>query len=71
MFKAVESTLCGHPNKVCDQIAEAIVDEYLRRDPTSQIDVKVFGSHGMLMIGGEVNYRVITGHLFLLYIPAN
>ena len=54
MFKAVESTLCGHPNKVCDQIAEAIVDEYLRRDPQARVDIKVLASHGMLVIGGEV-----------------
>ncbi|MBI4599128.1 methionine adenosyltransferase domain-containing protein [Candidatus Uhrbacteria bacterium] len=55
MFKAVESVLAGQPDKVCDQIADAIVDEYLRRDPHSRIDVKVFGSHGMLMVSGEVN----------------
>src|SRR3989338_3622813 len=42
MFKAVESTLCGHPHKVCDQIAEA------------SVDINVLASHGMLVIGGEV-----------------
>ncbi|MFH1405484.1 MAG: S-adenosylmethionine synthetase N-terminal domain-containing protein, partial [Patescibacteria group bacterium] len=55
MPKAVESVLAGHPDKVCDQIADAIVDEYLRRDPKSQIDINVIGSHSMLMICGQVN----------------
>lgn len=55
MFKAVESVTSGNPDKVCDQIADAILDEYLRRDPDARVDIKVLGSHGMLMIGGEVN----------------
>jgi S-adenosylmethionine synthetase len=57
MIKAVESFLKGHPDKICDQIADAIVDEYLRRDPTSSLDIKVLGSHGMIMVGGEVCSR--------------
>lgn len=55
MKKTVESTLQGQPDKVCDQIADAIVDEYLRRDREAHVDVNVMGSHGMLMIGGEVH----------------
>jgi len=52
--KAVESVTAGQPDKVCDQIADAIVDEYLRRDTSSHVDLNVMGGHGMLMIGGEV-----------------
>lgn len=55
MKKIVESTLQGQPDKVCDQIADAIVDEYLRQDLEARVDVNVMGSHGMIMIGGEVN----------------
>ncbi len=55
MPKAVESTLAGQPDKMCDQIADAIVDEYLRRDPKAQVDINVLGAHGMLMIAGEVD----------------
>jgi S-adenosylmethionine synthetase len=54
MRKTVESTLQGQSDKVCDQIADAVLDEYLRRDPEARVDVNVMGSHGMLMIGGEV-----------------
>lgn len=54
MLKTVESVTQGHPDKVCDQIADAIVDEYLRRDKQARVDIHVLGSHGMIMIGGEV-----------------
>lgn len=53
-MKTVESVTEGHPDKVCDQIADAILDAYLARDPASRVAVEVFGSHGVLMIGGEV-----------------
>jgi len=53
-MKTVESVTEGHPDKVCDQIADAILDAYLVRDPASRVAVEVFGSHGVLMIGGEV-----------------
>jgi S-adenosylmethionine synthetase len=53
-MKTVESVTEGHPDKVCDQIADAILDAYLTRDPASRVAVEVFGSHGALMIGGEV-----------------
>ncbi len=55
MKKTVESVLAGQPDKLCDQIADAIVDEFLRRDKDAHVDINVLGSHGMIMIGGEVN----------------
>ena len=57
MPKVVESVLAGHPDKICDQIADAIVDEFIRRDPDSSVDLSVLGSHGMMMIGGEVTSK--------------
>ena len=53
-MKTCESVTEGHPDKVCDQIADAILDAYLQRDPSSRVAVETFGSHGALMIGGEV-----------------
>lgn len=50
----VESVTNGHPDKVCDQISDAILDECLRQDPMSRVAVETFGSHGHLVIGGEV-----------------
>ena len=50
----VESVTAGHPDKVCDQISDAILDECLRQDPKSRVAVETLGSHGLLVIGGEV-----------------
>lgn len=56
-MKTVESVTEGHPDKVCDQISDAILDEYLRRDPASRVAVESFGCHGMLVVGGEVTSK--------------
>lgn len=50
----VESVTSGHPDKVCDQISDAILDECLRQDPKARVAVETLGSHGLLVIGGEV-----------------
>ena len=49
-----ESVTAGHPDKVCDQISDAILDAMLAQDPLTRAGVETFGSHGTLMIGGEV-----------------
>src|SRR6185312_9867480 len=49
-----ESVTSGHPDKVCDQISDAILDACLTQDPNSRVAVETFGSHGTLMIGGEL-----------------
>ena len=51
----VESTLAGHPDKVCDQIAEAILDDILKNDPNARVAVEVMGTAKLLLIGGEVS----------------
>jgi len=50
----VESVTAGHPDKICDQISDAILDAYLIQDPKSRVAVETFGGHGKLVIGGEV-----------------
>src|SRR3990167_9240624 len=66
----VESVTSGHPDKVCDQISDAILDECMRQDPMSRVAVETFGSHGHLIIGGEVttkakvNYEAIGRKLY-------
>ena len=46
--------LPGHPDAVCDLVAEAIVDEYTRRDPTTRLRVSVMGGRGALFVAGDV-----------------
>jgi len=53
----VESVTSGHPDKVCDQISDAILDECLRQDPLTRAGVETFGNHGLLVIGGEVTTK--------------
>ncbi|MFA5954411.1 MAG: methionine adenosyltransferase [Patescibacteria group bacterium] len=51
---SVESVRAGHPDKVCDQISDAILDDCLRQDPQSRVAVESYGSHGLIVVGGEV-----------------
>lgn len=57
MLKTAESVTEGHPDKVCDQISDALLDEYLKQDPDSRVAVECFGSHGLLLVGGEVTTK--------------
>lgn len=50
----VESVTSGHPDKVCDQISDAILDECLRQDPMSRVAIETFGCHGVIVVGGEI-----------------
>jgi len=50
----VESVTSGHPDKVCDQISDAVLDECLRQDPMSRVAIETFGGHNLLVVGGEV-----------------
>jgi len=50
----VESVTSGHPDKICDQISDTILDECLKQDPTSRVAIETFGCHGLLVVGGEI-----------------
>lgn len=52
-----ESVRAGHPDKFCDQIADAILDAHLAHDPTARVAVEVFATKGRMMIGGEVTSK--------------
>ena len=53
----VESVTSGHPDKMCDQISDAMLDAYLTLDGMSRVAVETFGGHGKLVIGGEVTSK--------------
>lgn len=53
----VESVTNGHPDKICDQISDAILDECLRQDPNARVAVESFGGHNLLLVGGEITTR--------------
>ena len=50
----VESVTSGHPDKVCDQISDAVLDACLAQDPKSRVAVESFGGHHMIVVMGEV-----------------
>ena len=49
-----ESVSEGHPDKVADQISDAILDDFLRQDPASRVACETFVSTGLAVVGGEV-----------------
>ena len=51
---ASESVTEGHPDKVCDQIVDAILDEMLKIDPGTRSAVEAFATTGMVLVAGEV-----------------
>ena len=50
-----ESVSCGHPDKLADQISDAILDEFLRQDPESKVACETFITDGLVVVGGEVH----------------
>jgi len=57
MLFTSESVTEGHPDKFCDQIADAILDECLRRDPASRVTCDAYVAMATVVVGGEVTSR--------------
>ncbi|MCD8508392.1 MAG: methionine adenosyltransferase domain-containing protein [Candidatus Pacebacteria bacterium] len=53
-YRTAECVSPMHPDKICDRIADALLDAYLAQDPESRIALEVMGGHGSLIINGEV-----------------
>ncbi len=55
-----EAVGVGHPDKICDQISDAILDAYLKHDKKAKVACEVFASNRLIVIGGEINstYKV-------------
>lgn len=53
-FFTSESVSEGHPDKVCDQVSDAVLDAMLKDDPNSRVACECFASTGMIVIGGEI-----------------
>ena len=56
-YRTAESVSPKHPDKLCDQISDAILDAHLHEDPTARVAVDVAGGHGKLFVTGEVTSR--------------
>jgi len=49
-----ESVTEGHPDKICNQISDAILDEILKQDPTARVACETLAKTGMVVIAGEI-----------------
>ena len=52
-----ESVTCGHPDKICDQISDAVLDELLRQDPATRAGIETMATAGVVIVAGEVTTR--------------
>lgn len=56
-FFTSESVTEGHPDKMCDQISDAVLDAAFRDDPQSRVACETFVTTGMVLVGGEITTR--------------
>ncbi|MBQ7542949.1 MAG: methionine adenosyltransferase [Clostridia bacterium] len=49
-----ESVTCGHPDKICDQVSDAVLDEILRLDPEGRVACETCCTTGMVLVMGEI-----------------
>ena len=63
-----ESVTCGHPDKICDQISDAILDEILKQDPMGRVACETCCTTGMVLIMGEIS---TTAHVDVASIARN
>ncbi len=52
-----ESVTEGHPDKICDQISDAILDDLLRQDPQSHCAIECLTTTGLIIVAGEVRTK--------------
>ena len=48
-YRTAESVSPKHPDKICDQISDAILDAHLKEDPFARVAVDVAGGHGVVL----------------------
>lgn len=57
MIKTAEFVSPKHPDKICDLIADSILDAYLENDKESRVAIEVMGGHNLITINGEVTSK--------------
>lgn len=53
-YRTAESVSPRHPDKLCDQISDAILDAYLTKDPQARVAAETCGGHGVVFVTGEI-----------------
>ena len=57
-----ESVTEGHPDKLCDQVSDAILDEILRSDPTAHVACETIATTGMVLVMGEITTSSVINY---------
>ena len=52
-----ESVTEGHPDKICDQISDAVLDDVIRQDPNGRVACETFITIGLVVVGGEITTK--------------
>ena len=52
-----ESVTEGHPDKMCDQISDAVLDELIKQDPLARVACETFVTVGLIIVGGEITTK--------------
>jgi len=58
MIKTAEFVSPKHPDKICDLIADSLLDLYLQGDKNSRVAIEVMGGHNLIIINGEVTSKI-------------
>ena len=53
-YRTAESVSPKHPDNLCDQISDAILDAYLEQDPNARVAAETCGGHGVVFVTGEI-----------------
>jgi S-adenosylmethionine synthetase len=59
-FFTSESVGEGHPDKLCDQVSDAILDACIKDDPDSRVACETFASTSMVLVGGEITTKTFV-----------
>ena len=54
-----ESVSVGHPDKICDQISDAVLDGVMKNDPTGRVACETLVSTGLVVIAGEITSNAV------------
>lgn len=65
-FFTSESVTEGHPDKICDQISDTIIDAILAKDPTSRVAAEVVVNTGLVLITGEISSKAQVNFVSLV-----
>ena len=60
MIRTAEVVTPKHPDKICDRISDAILDECLKQDPDTRAAIETMGGHGIITITGELTTKAFV-----------